>query len=391
MIKIPFSWDDPFMLEDQLSPEEKLIRDKAYQYAQEKLMPRVLIANRQETFDREIFKELGDLGFLGMTLEGKASFVALGLVAREIERVDSGYRSLLSVQSSLVMNAISLYGSEAQKTFYLPALAKGDLLGCFGLTEPTHGSDPGSMETNAKATKGGWILNGEKAWITPSSHADLFVVWAKEDGVVKGFLLERGMTGIETPHIEGKFSLRTVSTGRIILTNVFVPHENLLPKASGLQDVFQCLNYGRYGISWGVLGAAEFCWHQARSYGLERTQFGRPLAATQLFQAKLATMQTDIALGLQGALRAGRLMDEGRCPAELISLVKRNNARKALEIARLARDMLGANGILDEYHVIRHMMNLETVNTYEGTYDIHTLILGRSQTGISAFESPPIK
>ncbi len=385
MIKIPFSWEDPFMLEDQLSPDEKLIRDKARHYAQEKLMPRVLMANRQETFDRNIFKELGDLGFLGMTLEGKASFVAFGLVAREIERVDSGYRSLFSVQSSLVMSAISLYGSEDQKKSYLPALAQGDLIGCFGLTEPTHGSDPSSMETHAKATKGGWILNGEKAWITPSSHADLFIVWAKEEGVIKGFILRRGMDGIETPRIEGKFSLRTVPTGHIILTNVFVPQENILPKASGLQDVFQCLNYGRYGISWGALGAAEFCWHQARSYGLERNQFGNPIAATQLFQAKLATMQTDIALGLQGVLRAGRLMDEGRCPSELISLLKRNNARKALEIARAARDMLGANGILDEYHVIRHMMNLETVNTYEGTYDIHSLVLGRAQTGLSTF------
>jgi len=381
-----FSWDDPFMFEDQLSPDEKLIRDKARSYAQEKLMPRVLMANRQETFDREIFKELGGLGFLGMTLSGKSSFVSLGLVAREIERVDSGYRSLLSVQSSLVMNAISLYGSETQKKMYLPPLAKGDLIGCFGLTEPAHGSDPESMETEAKATKGGWILTGEKAWITPSSYADIFIVWAKEGGVVKGFLLERGMKGIKTPRIEGKFSLRTVSTGHIVLKNVFVPQENLLPKAIGLHAVFQCLNYGRYGIGWGTLGAAEFCWHQARAYGLERTQFARPLAANQLFQAKLANMQTDIAFGLQGALRAGRLMDEGRCPSELISLLKRNNARKALEIARMARDMLGANGILDEYHVIRHMMNLETVNTYEGTYDIHTLILGRSQTGISAFE-----
>jgi len=387
----PFFWDDPFLFEDQLSPEEKLIRDKARHYAQEKLMPRVLMANRQETFDREIFKELGELGFLGMTLDGKASFVASGLVAREIERVDSGYRSLLSVQSSLVMNAISLYGSDAQKKNYLPALGTGDFIGCFGVTEPTHGSDPGSMETEAKATKGGWVLNGEKAWITPSSHADLFIVWGKEEGVIKGFILERGMDGIETPRIEGKLSLRTVPTGHIILKNVFVPQENILPKASGLKDVFQCLNYGRYGIAWGVLGAAEFCWHQAHSYGLERTQFGHPLAANQLFQAKLANMQTDIALGLQGVLRAGRLMDEGRCASELISLLKRNNARKALEVARAARDMLGANGILDEHHVMRHMMNLETVNTYEGTYDIHTLILGRAQTGISAFEATPIK
>lgn len=386
MTSFPFSWDDPFMVEDQLSPDEKHIHDKARSYAQEKLMPRVLMANRQERFDREIFKELGDLGFLGMTLSGKSSFVSLGLVAREIERVDSGYRSLLSVQSSLVMNAISLYGSDEQKKMYLPLLAKGDLIGCFGLTEPAHGSDPASMETEAKATKGGWVLTGEKAWITPSPYADLFIVWAKEDGVVKGFLLKRGMEGIETPPIEGKFSLRTVPTGHIILKNVFVPQENLLPKAIGLHAVFECLNYGRYGIAWGTLGAAEFCWHQARSYGLERTQFDRPLAANQLFQAKLATMQTDIALGLQGTLRAGRLMDEGRCASELISLLKRNNARKALETARAARDMLGANGILDDYHVIRHGMNLESVNTYEGTYDIHTLILGRSQTGISAFE-----
>jgi len=381
-----FFWEDPFLSEDQLTPEERSIRDKARAYAQERLMPRVLEDNRHERFPREVYKELGDLGFLGWGLKEKNPFMSLGLVAREIERVDSGYRSLFSVQTCLVMKAISLHGSEHQKQKYLPSLAKGELIGCFGLTESQHGSDPGSMETKAEATRGGWILKGSKAWITPSPYADLFIIWAKEKEIIKGFLLERGMEGIETPRIEGKFSLRTVPTGDIVLKNVFVPEENLLPKALGLKAAFMCLNFGRYGIAWGALGAAEFCWHHARSYGLERIQFKGPLAAHQLFQAKLADMQTEISLGLQGMLRAGRLMEEGNCSPELISLLKRNNARKALHIARMARDMLGANGILDTHHIIRHMMNLETVDTYEGTYDIHSLILGRAQTGIAAFE-----
>jgi glutaryl-CoA dehydrogenase len=384
-----FSWEDPFFFQEQLTPEEKLIQEMAFRYAQDKLMPRITASNRHERYDLEVFKELGELGLFGMTIKGHgcagSSFLSYGLVARELERVDSSCRSLFSVQSSLVMNTIDRFGSETQKQTYLPSLAKGELIGCFGLTEPNHGSDPGGMETHAKAVQGGWILNGAKTWITNSPIAHLFIVWAKEEGVIQGFLLERGMEGLEVPLIGGKFSLRASPTGEIILNNVFVPQANKLEKASGLKSVMECLNHARYGIAWGVLGAAEFCWHGARSYVLERTQFGRPLAANQLIQEKLVTMQTDIALGLQGALRMGRLKDEGQCPPELISLLKRNNTAKALEIARMARDMLGANGIVDVYHVIRHMMNLESVNTYEGTHDIHTLILGRAQTGLSAF------
>lgn len=389
MNKAPFSWEDPFFFSDQLSGEEKLIQESAYRYAQDKLMPRILEANRHETYDLNVFKELGALGLLGMTIQGYgcagSSSMAYGLVARELERVDSSYRSLFSVQSSLVMNTIDAFGDEAQKKKYLPSLAKGELIGCFGLTEPNHGSDPGAMDTQAKAVQGGWILNGSKTWITNSPLAHLFIVWAKDAGTIKGFILEREMKGLSTPKIEGKFSLRASPTGEIVLNNVFVPRENGLEKATGLKSVMDCLNHARYGIAWGVLGAAEFCWHSARSYVLERSQFGRPLAANQLIQNKLVTMQTDIALGLQGVWRAGHLKDEGRCPPELISLLKRNNTEKALQIARLARDMLGANGISDEYDVIRHLMNLESVNTYEGTHDIHTLILGRAQTGIGAF------
>lgn len=391
MSTAPFSWEDPFFFSDQLSGEEKLIQDSAYRYAQDQLMPRILEANRHETYDLNVFKELGELGFLGMTIQGYgcagSSYLSYGLVARELERVDSSYRSLFSVQSSLVMNTLAAFGDEAQKKKYLPLLAKGELIGCFGLTEANHGSDPGAMETQVKTVKEGWILNGSKTWITNSPLAHLFIVWAKEEGTIKGFILERGMEGLSTPKIEGKFSLRASPTGEIVLNNVFVPRENGLEKATGLKSVMACLNHARYGIAWGVLGAAEFCWHTARSYVLERSQFGRPLAANQLIQDKLVTMQTDIALGLQGVWRAGYLKDEGRCPPELISLLKRNNTSKALDIARLARDMLGANGISDEYHIIRHLMNLESVNTYEGTHDIHTLILGRAQTGIGAFGS----
>ena len=384
-----FHWEDPFLFEDQLSSEEKLIRDSAHRYGQDKLMPRILKANRHETYDLEIFKELGKLGFLGMTIQGYgcagSTYTAYGLVARELERVDSSYRSLLSVQSSLVMQAIYRYGDEEQKQKYLPALAKGDLIGCFGLTEPNHGSDPGGLETYAKAQGQGWVLNGSKTWITHSPIADVFIVWAKEGKDIRAFLLDKGMEGLTAPKIEGKFSLRASPTGEIVLNNVVVTRENLLPKAVGLKAAMECLNEARYGIAWGALGAAEFCWHQARQYVLDRSQFGRPLAANQLIQAKLVHMQTEISLATLGVLRMGRLQDEGQCSPELISLLKRNNARKALEISRMARDMLGANGICDEYHIIRHLMNLESVNTYEGTYDIHTLILGRAQTGIAAF------
>ncbi|MBY0271944.1 MAG: acyl-CoA dehydrogenase [Alphaproteobacteria bacterium] len=384
-----FQWDDPFLFEMQLNEEEKLIRETAHRYAQEKLMPRILEANRYEIYDLAIFKELGALGFLGMTLQGYgcagSSYTAYGLVARELERVDSSYRSLLSVQSSLVMNAIFQLGDEAQKQKYIPFLAKGEWIGCFGLTEPNHGSDPAGMETHAKAMGEGWILNGTKTWITHSPIADVFIVWAKEGGEIKAFILEKGMEGLSAPKIEGKFSLRASPTGEIVMNDVFVPQENLLPKALGLKAAMSCLNNARYGIAWGALGAAEFCWHLARSYVLERQQFGKPLAANQLIQVKLVDMQTDITLGLQGVLRMGRLKDEERCSPELISLLKRNNAKLALDIARKARDMLGANGVSDEYDVIRHVMNLESVNTYEGTHDIHTLILGRAQTGMSAF------
>ncbi|MCH8258321.1 MAG: acyl-CoA dehydrogenase [Proteobacteria bacterium] len=385
-----FKWDDPFFLDAQLAEDERLIRDTAKDYAQEKLMPRVLQANRDEFFHREIMNEMGALGLLGATLPEKygcsnINYVSYGLVAREIERVDSGYRSAMSVQSSLVMHPIYAYGSEEQRQKYLPKLATGEWVGCFGLTEPDHGSDPGSMITRAEKTPSGYLLKGAKTWITNSPIADLAVVWAKLDGVIRGFIVERDMEGFETPKIEGKFSLRASVTGEIILNNVEVPEENLLPNAQGLAGPFGCLNKARYGISWGSMGAAEFCWHAARTYCLERKQFGRPLAANQLIQKKLADMQTEITLGLQGCLRLGRLMDEDNCPAENISLMKRNNCGKALDIARMARDMHGGNGISDEYHVIRHLMNLETVNTYEGTHDIHALILGRAQTGIQAF------
>ncbi|MFW6094642.1 MAG: acyl-CoA dehydrogenase [Pseudomonadota bacterium] len=388
--RTPFAWDDPFLLEEQLSDEERMIRDTARDYAREHLMPRVLTANREEHFHREIMNEMGELGLLGATLPEQygcsgVNYVAYGLMAREVERVDSGYRSAMSVQSSLVMHPIHAYGTEAQRLRYLPKLASGEWVGCFGLTEPDHGSDPGGMVTRADKVDGGYVLNGAKMWITNSPIADLAVVWAKLDGVIRGFVVERGAEGFSTPRIEGKMSLRASVTGEIVLDDVFVPDDNLLPNAEGLAGPFGCLNRARYGIAWGAMGAAEFCWHAARDYTLERRQFGRPLAATQLIQKKLADMQTDIALGLQGCIRAGRLLDEGRLPVEVISLLKRNNCGKALDVARAARDMHGGNGISDEYHVIRHVMNLETVNTYEGTHDVHALILGRAQTGIQAF------
>ncbi|MEL0065971.1 MAG: acyl-CoA dehydrogenase [Gammaproteobacteria bacterium] len=385
-----FKWDDPFFLDDQLSEDERLIKDAARAYAEEKLLPRVRSAYREERFDREIMNEMGELGLLGPTLPEKygcsnVNYVSYGLVAREVERIDSGYRSAMSVQSSLVMHPIYTYGNEAQREKYLPKLATGEWVGCFGLTEPDHGSDPGSMITRAEKTDGGYLLNGAKMWITNSPIADLAVVWAKLDDKIRGFVVERGMPGFETPKIEGKFSLRASVTGEIVLSDCEVPEENLLPNVKGLSGPFGCLNKARYGIAWGVMGAAEFCWHAARDYTLERKQFGRPLAANQLIQKKLADMQTEIALGLQGALRMGRLMDDDNCPIEDISLMKRNNCGKALDIARMSRDMHGGNGISDEYHVIRHTMNLETVNTYEGTHDIHALILGRAQTGLQAF------
>jgi len=388
--KAVFQWDDPLLLEEQLAEDERMVRDAARSYCQEKLLPRVIEANRREHFHREILDEMGTLGFLGSTLEGYGcagvSHVCYGLIAREVERVDSGYRSAMSVQSSLVMHPIHAYGTETQRQKYLPKLATGEWVGCFGLTEPNHGSDPGSMETRARLASGGHVLHGQKMWITNSPIADVFVVWAKDDsGEIRGFVLERGMKGLSTPKIEGKFSLRASVTGEIVMDEVFVPEENAFPEVRGLQGPFGCLNKARYGIAWGALGAAEFCWHAARRYTLERKQFGRPLAANQLVQKKLADMQTEITLGLQAVLRLGRLMDQGRAAPEMISLLKRNNCGKALEVARLARDMHGGNGIADEYHVIRHVMNLETVNTYEGTHDIHALILGRAQTGIQAF------
>ncbi|MFZ9129927.1 MAG: acyl-CoA dehydrogenase [Pseudomonadales bacterium] len=385
-----FNWEDPFYLDDQLTEEEVLIRDTAREYAREHLLTRVKEAYRSEHFHREIMNEMGELGLLGSTLPEKygcsgVNYVSYGLVAREVERVDSGYRSAMSVQSSLVMHPIYSYGNEAQREKYLPKLATGEWVGCFGLTEPDHGSDPGSMITRAEKIDGGYLLNGAKMWITNSPIADLAVVWAKLDGKIRGFVVERGMKGFETPKIEGKFSLRASVTGGITLSDVEVPEENLLPNVSGLSGPFGCLNKARYGIAWGSMGAAEFCWHAARTYTLDRKQFGRPLAANQLIQKKRADMQTEISLGLQGCLRMGRLMDEDACPVELISLMKRNNCGKALDVARHARDMHGGNGISDEYHVIRHVMNLETVNTYEGTHDIHALILGRAQTGLQAF------
>ena len=385
-----FPWDDPLLLDAQLTDEERMVRDSARAYCQEKLQPRILEANRHERFDREILNEMGALGFLGSTLEGYGcagvNHVCYGLIAREVERVDSGYRSVMSVQSSLVMYPIHAYGTEEQRAKWLPRLATGELVGCFGLTEPDHGSDPGGMVTRARKVEGGWRLSGAKMWISNSPIADVFVIWAKDDaGDIRGYVLEKDMKGLSAPKIEGKFSLRASITGEVAMDDVFVPDANYLPNVKGLKGPFGCLNKARFGIAWGTLGAAEFCWHAARQYTLDRRQFGRPLAANQLVQKKLADMQTEIALGLQSVLRVARLMDEGRATPEMVSLVKRNSCGKALDIARLARDMHGGNGIADEYHVIRHAMNLEAVNTYEGTHDVHALILGRAQTGISAF------
>ena len=388
--KAEFQWMDPLLIHDLLTDDERLIQDTVARYCQDRLQPRILEANRKETVDRDIFYEMGELGMLGSTIQGHGcaglNYVSYGLIAREVERVDSSYRSMMSVQSSLVMHPINAYGSDQQKEKYLPHLATGNWVGCFGLTEPDHGSDPGSMRTRAHRVDSGYRLVGSKMWITNSPIADVLIVWAKNDeGAIRGFILDRGMEGLSTPVIEGKFSLRASVTGEIVMDNVFVPEENILPGVSGLSGPFGCLNRARYGISWGSMGAAEFCWHSARNYVLEREQFGRPLAANQLIQKKLADMQTDIALGLSGALRVGRLIDEGRLLPDAISMLKRNNCGKALDIARVARDMHGANGVSDEYHVIRHVMNLEAVNTYEGTHDVHALILGRAQTGIQAF------
>jgi len=388
--KAAFAWEDPLLLDEALTEDERMIRDSARAFCQERLQPGVLEANRHERFDRGIMNAFGEMGFLGATLEGYGcagvSYVAYGLMAREVERVDSGYRSAFSVQSSLVMFPIHAFGSEEQRTRFLPKLRTGELVGCFGLTEPDAGSDPASMRTRARAVDGGYLVSGSKTWITNSPIADIAVVWAKDDeGVLRGFILERGMKGLTFPKIEGKFSLRASVTGMIMMDDVFVPEANRLPGVKSLAGPFQCLNRARYGIAWGAMGAAEFCWHAARDYTLNRKMFGKPLAATQLIQKKLADMQTEITLGLHAVLRVGRLFDEGRAAPEMISLVKRNNCGKALDIARVARDMHGGNGIVDEYHVIRHMMNLETVNTYEGTHDVHALILGRAQTGLNAF------
>ncbi len=388
-----FDWSDPFDLEGQLSSEERQVRDTARAYAEDKLLPRVVAAFREEKFDRTVIIEMGRLGLLGATIPEQyggagLSYVCYGLAVREIERVDSGFRSSMSVQSSLVMYPIHAYGSEAQKQKYLPRLASGEIVGCFGLTEPDHGSDPGGMRTRAEKTKSGYRLSGTKLWITNAPIADLFVIWAKSDaheGAIRGFLVERGAKGLSTPKIEGKLSLRVSITGEVAMDSVEVAEDAILPNVSGLKGPFGCLHRARLGIAWGAMGAAEFCFHAARKYTLERKQFGRPLAANQLVQKKLADMETEIGLGLQAALRATRLMDEGRCPLELVSIIKRNNCGKALDIARMARDMHGANGIAEEYHVMRHVMNLETVNTYEGTHDIHALILGRAITGIQAF------
>ncbi len=390
-----FQWDDPFLLDKQLDDEERMVRDAARDYCQARLMPRILEANRHEHFDRDIYTEMAELGMLGATLPEEQggsglNYVCYGLIAREVERVDSSYRSAMSVQSSLVIYPIFAYGTDEQRARYLPKLVSGEWIGCFGLTEPNHGSDPGGMETRATKVADGWLLHGSKMWITNSPIADVFVVWAKaseggQGGVIRGFILERGMEGLSTPVIDGKFSLRASSTGEIVMDEVFVPEANLLPGTSGLRGPFGCLNRARYGIAWGALGAAEFCWQAARQYTLDRRQFGRPLAANQLIQFKLSNMMSDIALGLQGALRVGRLFDAGEATPEMVSLVKRNSCAKALDIARVARDMHGGNGISDEFHVIRHVMNLEAVNTYEGTSDIHALILGRAQTGIQAF------
>ena len=385
-----FNWQDPFHLEDQLSDDERIISHSARDFCQKNLGSRIIKAHREETFDRSIFNEMGEMGFLGSTLTGYGcagvNHVSYGLIAREIERIDSGYRSMMSVQSSLVMYPIYTYGSELQKEKYLPDLAAGKTIGCFGLTEPDFGSDAGGLVTRAKKAKGGWVLNGSKMWISNSPVADVFVVWAKDDeNIIRGFILERKMKGLDTPKISGKFSLRASITGEIVMKDVLVPEENILPNVKGLKGPFGCLNKARYGISWGALGAAEFCWTATRNYTLERKQFGRPLAANQLIQKKLADMQTEISIGLQATLRAGRMLDKDEASPELISLIKRNSCGKALEIARSARDMHGGNGISDEYQIIRHVLNLEAVNTYEGTHDIHALILGRAQTGIQAF------
>jgi glutaryl-CoA dehydrogenase len=389
----PFDWTDPFHLNDQLSEDERMVAESARSFATDKLLPRVTDAYLEEHVSPEIFAEMGEMGLLGVTIPEAygglgAGYVTYGLVAREVERIDSGYRSMMSVQSSLVMYPIHAYGSEDQRQKYLPGLAAGTLIGCFGLTEPDAGSDPAGMKTVAKKTDGGYVLNGSKMWISNSPIADVFVVWAKSEahgGKIRGFVLEKGMKGLSAPKIGGKLSLRASVTGEIVMDGVEVAEDALLPGVEGLKGPFGCLNRARYGISWGVMGAAEDCWHRARQYGLDRVQFGRPLAQTQLFQKKLADMQTEIALGLQGALRAGRMLDAGRCAPEVISLMKRNNCGKALEIARAARDMHGGNGIMAEYHVMRHAQNLETVNTYEGTHDVHALILGRAQTGLQAF------
>jgi glutaryl-CoA dehydrogenase len=391
MAREEFHWDDPLLLDAQLTEDERLIRDAAHQYAQGKLLPRVLEAFRHERTDPAIFKEMGEVGLLGATISetyggGGLNYVSYGLIAREVERIDSGYRSMMSVQSSLVMLPIFKFGSEEQKQKYLPSLARGDSIGCFGLTEPNHGSDPGSMITRARKAAGGYRLSGAKTWITNSPIAQVFVVWAKtDDEVIRGFILERGWKGLETPALHGKVGLRASVTGQILMDDVFVPEENLLPGVKGLKGPFTCLDSARYGISWGALGAAESCWHTARQYVLDRKQFGRPLAANQLIQKKLVEMQVEITLGLQGCLRLGRMKDEGTASVEITSIMKRNSCGKALDVARAARDMLGGNGISDEYGVIRHVVNLEVVNTYEGTHDIHTLILGRAQTGIQAF------
>ena len=386
----PFSWEDPLGLNNALSEEETLIMNSARSYCQDKLMPRVLEANRHEIFHREIMTEIGQQGLLGCTIEGYGcagtNYVSYGLIAREVERVDSGYRSAMSVQSSLVMHPINEFASDAQKEKYLPILATGEWVGCFGLTEPNAGSDPAGMQTRAKAVDGGYILSGAKMWITNSPIADVFVVWGKDDaGDIRGFVLEKGMKGLTSPKIEGKFSLRASITGEIVMDDVFVPEENKFPEVKGLKGPFSCLNKARYGIAWGSMGAAEFCMHNARQYTLDRIQFDRPLAATQLVQKKLADMQTEIALGLNAALQAGRMMDAGKLGVPAISLIKRNNCGKALEITRNARDMHGGNGISDEFHIIRHVMNLEAVNTYEGTHDVHALILGRAITGLQVF------
>jgi glutaryl-CoA dehydrogenase len=385
-----FDWADPFLLEDELTPEERMIRDTARAYAQEKLMPRIRDWNRREEFDPAVMREMGELGFLGAVLEGYGcagiGYVAFGLIMRELERVDTAFRSACSVQSALTMTPIFAYGSEEQRQKYLPRMAKGELLGCFGLTEPDHGSDPGAMKSRAKKASGGYLLTGNKLWITHAPIADLMIVWAKDEGgVVRGFILERGMKGLATRKIEGKFSVRASPTGEIIMDNVFVPEENVLPGAEGLKAPFGCLNNARFGICWGALGSAEFCWHTARQYTLDRKQFGRPLAANQLVQKKLADMQTEITLALLASLHVSRLREQGKATPEMVSLLKRNATGKSLDVARQARDMLGGNGISDEYHVIRHLLNLETVNTLEGTHDIHALVLGRAQTGISAF------